>query len=309
MKFLNWLFANTPKETDAPPEVFVPFNLDGLTTHKVFRPNVALLTQSDARETVAFTESRPHLTDEALGLASDLGDAFCVLRYTDAGGDFSERRISMKSLKKSADHIYLNAFCFERQAARQFRLDRIIELIDEDGQVHDTFSYFTIVLGIPLRGQNAAESEVSLAAANLLKIIRPGLAILTAVARADKSIHLSEIDAIEIYAEREVAALFREGVIDFGFNMDAVSAMGRTIALMRPLLPTLRYNVTATCAWPEARFRRLSRAVEAVIYADGKLHDREVDIVGDMDDFARQSAADRIGAVRDWEARFDAGLV
>lgn len=56
------------------------------------------------------------------------------IRYEDGSGEISQRRIRCASFDPG--HDALNAYCFEREAPRQFRLDRISEAIcTETGEV------------------------------------------------------------------------------------------------------------------------------------------------------------------------------
>lgn len=81
-------------------------------------------------------------TDSRLGFAE--GQTFAI-EYEDAKGDLSERRISVLSITKGANHIpCLMAMCHERQAVRQFRIDRVLTIIDLDGEIHEPPTDFLV---------------------------------------------------------------------------------------------------------------------------------------------------------------------
>ncbi len=50
------------------------------------------------------------------------------IRYVDGEGKVSERWITPKQITGLADYVYLTAHCHLREAERNFRLDRIVEV-------------------------------------------------------------------------------------------------------------------------------------------------------------------------------------
>jgi hypothetical protein len=303
MRFFSWLFARTPTEADPPPEIVLRISVSPLNESTVFVPDPAALDRADAAEAPQPQIARPAqpappaLTTAGTQLTldtdtRDLGDAFCLIEYEDATGERTRRRISMRSLKRGAGVVYLNAYCMERRAMRQFRVDRITAMITEDGEILDPAAYFALQ-GVPLRHQTAAEALTCDCAARALAEMRPGLVMLAAVARADRKVDLREVDAVQVYAERELIALSREGVLDVPASLEVAAAMTGDIALMRPMVPTLRAQALRICDWPEARFNRLRRAMQEVIVADGHILPSELDLVEEFDRLLRESPHDR----------------
>jgi predicted DNA-binding transcriptional regulator YafY len=60
-----------------------------------------------------------------------------VIKYVDAAGNPTTRKILLKEVAAQRDYIYLVAYCYARQAERTFRLDRIIhwEPLPEDAEL------------------------------------------------------------------------------------------------------------------------------------------------------------------------------
>jgi WYL domain len=305
MRFFTWLFGQAPTEADPPPDVVVTITINDRPQRTAFIPDTAALERTDnvERKSPAWPYSRDIQPSWAIPLdrntereetapkltlgpdsadAADLGDAFCLLEYCDSSGEESSRRVSMRSLKESAGHIYLTAFCFERKALRQFRLDRITAMISEDGEVLDPAAYFALH-GVQLRLQTEAEIKAAKDAARTLAAMRPGLVMITAVARADRNVHRAEIDAAQTYAERELVAMNREGMLDVQPSIQLLDAMNREIALMRPLAPTLKAQALCICDWSEARLGRLRRAIVETVVADGRILPSELDMVAELD--------------------------
>lgn len=69
------------------------------------------------------------------------------IAYVDAKGDRSQRRITVRHLI-DAPPTMLFAFCHERRAPRNFRLDRIAEVADAaTGEVHDPAALVALLTG------------------------------------------------------------------------------------------------------------------------------------------------------------------
>jgi hypothetical protein len=64
----------------------------------------------------------------------------------------SHRRITIRKIYRSKGLGYIKARCHERNAERSFRIDRISEIIDGNGELHDVFSYFYDNFKLNIRG-------------------------------------------------------------------------------------------------------------------------------------------------------------
>jgi hypothetical protein len=79
------------------------------------------------------------LADYAKEVAADLA---CAITYVARDGAISTRRISMRQVMEKDGNIHLVAFCHERGAMRQFRLDGVRGCWDaETGEVIDLQAY------------------------------------------------------------------------------------------------------------------------------------------------------------------------
>jgi len=75
----------------------------------------------------------PAWPNEGIQLPTELGEAIysnkqMFIRYVDGDGKETERWITPKQLTGLADYVYLTAYCHLRNAERNFRLDRIVEV-------------------------------------------------------------------------------------------------------------------------------------------------------------------------------------
>jgi len=79
----------------------------------------------------------PVWPNEGIQLPTELGEAIysnkkMFIRYVDGEGQQSERWITPKQVMGLADYVYLQAHCHLRDAERNFRLDRIIDVKVEE---------------------------------------------------------------------------------------------------------------------------------------------------------------------------------
>jgi len=75
----------------------------------------------------------PVWPNEGIQLPTELGEAIysnkpIFIRYVDGDGKESERWITPKQVMGLSDYVYLQAHCHLRNAERNFRLDRIVEV-------------------------------------------------------------------------------------------------------------------------------------------------------------------------------------
>ena len=75
----------------------------------------------------------PVWPNDGIQLPTELGEAIYSnkrmhIRYVNGEGEVSERWITPKQVMGLSDYVYLKAHCHLRQAERNFRLDRIIEV-------------------------------------------------------------------------------------------------------------------------------------------------------------------------------------
>jgi hypothetical protein len=118
-----------------------------------------------------------------------------LVEYKNAKGEISDRVITCKRLDDHAGIKYVYAFCHSRKAARQFRIDRIVEVFDHRtgeslNPVEDFFSSFT--------PDNVQKSPVGFGLS--VRKRADFLALLNAlvfIARCDQEYHPLERSALE----------------------------------------------------------------------------------------------------------------
>lgn len=120
-----------------------------------------------------------------------------MIEYRDATGATSRRAVTIRSFAPGTPG-YMRAVCHERHAFRSFRLDRITSVIDRYGEVFEPAeSYFIHRFGLVGFGlfSPGMETEAEFNK-RILNIVRPGLLCLSALAGADRFLHVEEVEAL-----------------------------------------------------------------------------------------------------------------
>ncbi len=107
---------------------------DALTTRAVFFQMMdALKNTARPLDTYIGIYNSPAWPAEGIQLPTELGEAIyggkrIFIRYIDGDGRETERWITPKQVLGLSDYVYLQAFCHLRNAERNFRLDRIVDI-------------------------------------------------------------------------------------------------------------------------------------------------------------------------------------
>ncbi len=103
------------------------------------------------------------------------GAVQAFIRYEDASGNESARRISIRKVARTDYGAYIQAHCHEREALRSFRSDRITELVDtETGEIFDDAMDFLTPLYFGAEGLVSAVEKCA-----------AGVTLLVALGRGD----------------------------------------------------------------------------------------------------------------------------
>ncbi|WP_158511110.1 WYL domain-containing protein [Azospirillum thiophilum] len=257
--------------------------------------DLALVDQSDH-------DGRAHFcvgNDKFQAIAEDAAGSTFAIDYQDSKGTLSRRRITMRELYTNGERTYVQAFCHERRAARSFRFDRIVEVIDLDGECHDPRRFFTEALGLefptvatvssptktpasPVRFEQPAPRN-RVAGPDVRTTDKPGMAqrraardglrVLVALARADGELHPEEVEVI----------------LDYIAEQSDLCGVEMTEADRAALLPYLRrqqpgWDVLGDClsalnTAPRIRQRLLIRYAMQLMDADGVQDPAEFELV------------------------------
>ncbi|WP_292959671.1 TerB family tellurite resistance protein [Novosphingobium sp. UBA1939] len=188
------------------------------------------------------------------------------IRYTDAQGEMSERRIVCRSIEGYGKAETVNAWCCERKASRSFRIDRMAELVClETGEVLDPIQHFE-----QLRLHGALKVKD--------KSLNDFGRILVFMARCDGEVHPLEAESVDEALERYI--------LRFGGDDRMLASAQANIGKIAPDGDDFVASLDRIQHHPEARSlsRLLLDCVSNVASADGELHPSEVEWAGLVSD-------------------------
>lgn len=215
----------------------------------------------------------PDAQIEHLGDAE--GQSF-MIEYIDAGGHVSSRRISVYGIARGRAGVpLLTAKCHERNATRQFRVDRIRCCIDYSGEVHDdvaTFLADNFGMARELAVRKAA-LDANARWRDIVDLVRDDAILLAAMSQSDGSIHAGEIDEATRYLAEIVE---RTGIMLTEWECNGLAAH---IRRLRPNRAAIERALEQIARHDASRVQKLLRAAVAVLDADGRRHPAELELL------------------------------
>lgn len=209
--------------------------------------------------------------DEQIGHAE--GQSF-LIEYSDSKGRLSSRRVTVWSIIAGAGGIAsLLAFCHERKARRQFRIDRIKCFVDFDGEIFEDVPAFLIEnFGMSVGIADAKASTENRWSA-ILTLIRSDAVLLTAIIRADGKITDGEVDNVKDYLWA------RAENTGYQLTTSEVYSMQRYAARLRPTEESIYRSLDEISKRTPSEISRLLRAAVAAMDADDERHLTEVTLI------------------------------
>lgn len=230
---------------------------------------------------VSVPEDDPHDT-LAAGAAEDHdpadGQSFAI-DYVDHAGNISHRRISVWAVQRNVEGVpILIAKCHERQAARAFRVDRITGVTDLDGAKREPLSrFFYETFGFiwPKDAEVVAPEEPEDQRWDRIRLVirKAGIALLAALARADREIGAAEVEEMVFFCERACAA---EEIDLTGTERERLAAW---VARLRPTPESVESALDTLFESGTEAIATLLKAGMRVINADGTLKEAEAEML------------------------------
>lgn len=308
------LFRRTEATPPVMPATFRPDGLDEPDSPDMSGLVVTVITDSyvridtplpeleePEREPERRPEKRAHFcvgNNDFQAIAEDAAGSTFAIDYLDSTGTLSRRRITMREIYTNGDRTYVQAFCHERRAARSFRFDRIIEVIDIDGECHDPRRFFTESLGLvfptveqvsappkPPSPARADQAQTRNRAAKpdvrttdkpgmaQRRVARDGLRVLVALARADGELHPEEPEVILDYIAEQCDLC--------GIDMTETdrAALLPYLKRQQPSSDVLGECLSALNTAPRIQQRLLIRFAMMLMDADGVQDPAEFDLI------------------------------
>lgn len=222
---------------------------------------------------------------EEEGPYEDLFGTSWVIAYTDAQGDESTRRITVLGAKigKGGDRTIM-AKCHERNGIRQFRIDRITELMNiATGEIIEppTKVFGAARIDMPAPDPRLKEHE------RVMRAARDPLRVLLFVARADGRVCHDEMDAMLRIVDDIALTETARGPL--WYDADKVTDW---IAKQTPdaAVAAVALGRMAELA-PPARLKSFRRSMEKLVTADGVVHPAETEAMIWLDEEIEAAAA------------------
>lgn len=216
------------------------------------------------------------LENETTSLGYAEGQSF-MIEYVDSKGAPSARRITVWQIIAGSNGApCLFAQCHERNAMRQFRIDRIQCCIDYDGEVfEDVPKFMSDTFGMSFKIALKA-AGITERWSKILYAIRPDATLLAAVARADGNYASVEASAAMQYLEEQAETS--------GVMLDAgdLAALKRYAKRLHPLEDQILRAIEQLRGRPPHRINRLLRAAHTLIKSDGIIDQREINMLDDL---------------------------
>ncbi|MBV7408185.1 WYL domain-containing protein [Maritimibacter sp. DP1N21-5] len=221
---------------------------------------------------------------------------YWMIEYRDSKGQVTRRHVTMRTIEEYDGNHILRAYCHERKAMRSFRTDRVICLIDQDGEIEDATSWFADILedtdfqittkpysDIAATRKSAVPAAPSISPYTVLRRdLTPALDILIAAARSDDILHEGEIDRILRYAEDEACVMRDNGSLHGDLEAAMFAKLERTIRRIRPTREDVDRSLATLANWEPIRLGRLANALRQSVKADGQIDDIEAALVEEL---------------------------
>jgi WYL domain len=192
------------------------------------------------------------------------------IAYSDSQGARSERWVKISLVEARQDADYLYGHCELRGAKRSFRIDRILEIADSYGEVHEPRNFFEPFISTPVgRSAGTARNSTLGQARKIINLVGHELSVLAFAAECDGKFVPREANLIVSYVALRCK--------DFGLNInDAdIANLKKWIKLLRPDAHDLKAAIRNIAAKGETTARELVELTDLVFEADSKIKHEE----------------------------------
>jgi tellurite resistance protein len=185
------------------------------------------------------------------------------IEHVDADGSTSRRWATIVATAEVDGHNRLLCHCFMSEGLRSFRMDRVINLFDEHGETFDVREFLHL---------KASPTKARTGGGSYRSVIRDGLRVLIAVARADGHLDAEEVDVIMDYARAEGG---RKGVTE---DEAALAELRRYIERLQPSGSVVTSCIDRLTNEDEETQDNLLAYLAKVVRADGVLDSSEAEL-------------------------------
>ncbi|MDH3513066.1 MAG: hypothetical protein OER85_19680 [Gammaproteobacteria bacterium] len=224
------------------------------------RPHFAVASQEAGAKEIG--RSHDHGTIHEL-TDHELSGMTIGIEHLDADGSVSRRWATIVATAEVDGHNRLLCHCFMSKDLRSFRMDRVINLFDEQGETFDVREFLHL---------KASPTKARTGGGSYRSAIRDGLRVLIALARADGHLDAKEVDVIMDYARAEGA---RKGVAE---DEAALAELRRYIERLQPSGSVVTSCIDRLANEDEETQDNLVAYLAKVVWADRVLDSSEAEL-------------------------------
>ena len=185
------------------------------------------------------------------------------IEHVDTDGSVSRRWATIVATADVDGQNRLLCHCFRSEGLRSFRMDRIINLFDEQGETFDVREFLHL---------KAAPTRARTGGGSYRSAIRDGLRVLIAIARADGRLDPEEVDLIMDFARAEGA---RKGVPE---DEAALAELRRYIERLQPSGSVVASCIDRLTNEDQEAQENLLAYIAKVVRADGVVDGSEAEL-------------------------------
>lgn len=192
------------------------------------------------------------------------------IAYADFEGARSERWIRVYRIVSRQFNDYLVGHCELRKAIRTFRIDRILEVADRDGEVHEPRDFFRPYLSdVEGRSSGPDRKRGFGKALHIIDQVGDDLKILAFVSESDGRMGKKEADIIMQYAA------LRAKDMGLDINKTDIVDLRKWLKVQNPDGLALRSSIARAAKRKTTTFDDLWEMCSIVVEIDGKIQDAE----------------------------------
>lgn len=210
-----------------------------------------------------------------------------AIEYRASDGLPSSRTVRIHTLAVSSQGAgLLQGFCYWREATRTFRMDRVISVVDGDGEIHappadfvrDLFDSFAVEALPPIRQKDrkVRKPKTPVAAERFINKHAADFVLLKLMAGIDGEVHAMENVAINDH----VAKLWLQE--DTPISSEHMTHVYNWIDRLAPEQRDYAAAVDAVMKKPPKDMARLLLSMKAVLEADGRHDPRETALLDQL---------------------------
>lgn len=198
------------------------------------------------------------------------------ISYRDTTGSLSGRWVRIYRIERRSAADYLVAHCELRDNTRTFRLDRIVQVADGSGEIHDPTPFFRPYIPQAQTARRTKPDTGFDRALRLVDHVGDDLKVLAFVGESDGRFGKIELDVLLRYADYRAAELGIE------LGSQEVAALKRWMKALNPDAKALRAAIARIAIRGHTTVQDLWELSGLVVAADQKVNKKELSALEEL---------------------------